>query len=227
MSLTSRDLSKTIAAMNIGLKKTAALLSWLLFIFLLPLPASGRQTLHEVKFVYDGDTILLSNGEKVRYLGINAPEIDHEGGKSEPLAHEARRFNMEILARHRVRLETEIEKRDRYDRLLAHVFLEDGRLVSELMVLKGFAHVLRIQPNLKYWDRLLEAQRRAMKEGTGIWSVKVKEEPSGYIGNVGSFVFHRKSCSFAKQVSPKKAKLFKNRKDAFYEGFSPCRRCRP
>jgi endonuclease YncB( thermonuclease family) len=213
--------------MKKGMKKTAAFISWLLFLFLWPFPASGRQALHEVRFVYDGDTIQLANGEKVRYLGINAPEIDHEGGKSEPLAYEARRLNMEILAKHRVRLETEIEKRDHYDRLLAHVFLEDGRLVSELIVLRGLAHVLRIQPNLKYWDRLLEAQRRAMKEGVGIWSVKVQEEPSGYIGNIGSFVFHRKSCPFAKQMSPKKAKVFKKRKDAFYEGFSPCRRCKP
>ncbi len=181
----------------------------------------------EVKFVYDGDTILLSNGEKVRYLGINSPEIDHEGGKSDPLAWEARRANLEILKKHRVRLEFDIEKRDRYDRLLAHVFMDDKRLVSEVMVLKGYAHVLRIKPNVKYWDRLLAAQRKSMKEGVGIWGLKVKEDPAGYIGNVESFVFHRKDCRFGKQTSVKNSKLFKKRNDAFFEGFSPCRRCKP
>jgi endonuclease YncB( thermonuclease family) len=188
--------------------------------------ASDRPYL-EVKFVYDGDTILLSNGEKVRYLGIDSPEIDHEGGKSDPLAWDARRVNLEILKKHQVRLEFDIEKRDRYDRLLAYVFMDDGRLISELMVLKGYAHVLRIKPNFKYWERLLVAQRKAMKEGVGIWGLKIKEDPAGYIGNVESFVFHRKDCRFGKQTSVKNSRLFKKRNEAFFQGFSPCRRCKP
>jgi len=50
---------------------------------------------HRVVFVYDGDTVLLKNGAKVRYLGINTPEIDYEGGKSEFMAHKAKRFQPE------------------------------------------------------------------------------------------------------------------------------------
>ncbi|RJR27333.1 MAG: hypothetical protein C4582_00690 [Desulfobacteraceae bacterium] len=205
------------------------------YILLLLLPAlticihlsRAEGSFYEIKFVFDGDTILLSNGEKVRYLGINAPEIDHDGGKSDPLAHEARRENINILKGHKVRLELDLEKRDTHGRLLAHVFLDNGGLVSELLLKIGYAHVLRVKPNVKYWDQMLETQRKAMKQGAGIWGLKIKDDPAGYRGNTDSFVFHRKSCLFGKKVSVRHSKPFKTRQEAFFEGFSPCRKCRP
>ena len=58
-----------------------------------------------VKQVYDGDTLLLSTGEHVRYIGVDAPEIDHQGGKSDFLANEARRLNAALVQGKPVRLE--------------------------------------------------------------------------------------------------------------------------
>ncbi|MBW2204759.1 MAG: hypothetical protein JRF52_11875, partial [Deltaproteobacteria bacterium] len=60
---------------------------------------------HRVVSVYDGDTVLLKNGAKVRYLGINTPEIDHEGNKSEFMAHTAKDFNQKLANGALVRLE--------------------------------------------------------------------------------------------------------------------------
>ena len=51
---------------------------------------------YRVAFVYDGDTILLQNGVKVRYLGIDTPEIDQENGNDEPFSHDARDLNREL-----------------------------------------------------------------------------------------------------------------------------------
>ncbi|MCP4681374.1 MAG: hypothetical protein GY864_03475, partial [Desulfobacterales bacterium] len=125
---------------------------------------------HEVKYVYDGDTIRLDNGEHVRYLGINTPETARKDKAAEFMAQPAREFNRKLVENARVRLEYDREKRDRYGRLLAFVFLENGDMVNALMARKGFAHVMSKKKNLKYRDLLLDLQRKAMKEKIGIWS---------------------------------------------------------
>ena len=182
---------------------------------------------HKVKFVYDGDTILLENKSKVRYLGINTPEIDHKGGKSEFMAHAARKFNLELVKGVRVSLEFDKEKKDRYGRLLAYVFLENGNMVNALLVRKGMAHVLLNSLGLKYEDLLLDCQRKAMKEKIGIWSRPFKGQEKFYVGNRNSYRFHRPGCPFAKKISRKYLMRFKSRYDAFREGYSPCKQCKP
>ncbi len=190
----------------------------------LSLTATGY---HRVKFVYDGDTILLDNNKKVRYLGINTPEIDHKGGKSEFMAHAARNFNIELMKGARVSLEFDKEKKDRYGRLLAYVFLENGKMVNALMVRKGMAHVLLNNQGLKYGDLLLNSQQKAMKEKLGIWSRPCKGNEKFYLGNRGSYRFHRPGCGFAKKIFRKNVIRFKSRYEAFREGYSPCKRCMP
>jgi micrococcal nuclease len=182
---------------------------------------------HRVEFVYDGDTILLDNKKKVRYLGINSPEIDHKGGKSEFMAHAARNSNIELVKVARVSLEFDKEKKDRYGRLLAYVFLENETMVNVLMVRKGMAHVLFNNQDLKYKDLLLDCQRKAMKEKLGIWSRPFKGNEKFYLGNRNSYRFHRPVCRFAKKISRKNGMRFKSRYDAFWEGYSPCKRCMP
>ena len=182
---------------------------------------------HNVKYVYDGDTILLGNGDKVRYLGINAPEIDCDAGKSETMAYAAREFNHRLVSHARVRMEYDIEKRDGYGRLLAYLFLENGDMVNALLVQKGLAHVLFIKPNIKYKDLFLNCQRRAMKEKLGIWCRLPRSEEEFYFGNRKSHRFHRAACPFGRKISPRDLVRFKSLYDAFWEGYAPCRRCKP
>lgn len=182
---------------------------------------------HKVKSVYDGDTILLDNKKKVRYLGINAPEIDHKGGKSEFMAHAARKLNLELVAGSWVKLEYDWEKQDHYGRVLTYVFLKNGDMVNALLVRKGMAHVLRNNLGLKYEDLLLDCQRKAMKEKLGIWSKRFKGQEKFYLGNRNSYRFHRPGCPFARKISRKNGVRFKSRYDAFWEGYSPCKRCMP
>jgi micrococcal nuclease len=66
-----------------------------------------------VKRVIDGDTIVLNNGEKVRYIGIDTPERD------EDYYNKAKEFNKKLVEGKTVRLETDVQQRDRYGRLLA------------------------------------------------------------------------------------------------------------
>ena len=176
--------------------------------------------------VYDGDTVLLENGTRVRYLGIDTPEIDHEGGRSDFMAEEARDVNRKMVEGKRVRLEYDQEKVDSYGRRLAYLFLPNGETVNAVLVRRGLAHVMSIRPNLKYRDVLVGCQREAMTEGVGIWS-SLSKTVEIRIGNSNSYRFHRADCPFANRISKKNRIRFRSRFEAFWEGYAPCRRCRP
>jgi len=180
-----------------------------------------------VKQVYDGDTLALSTGEHVRYVGVDAPEIDHQGGKSEFMAHEAREQNAKLVQGKPVRLEFDQERNDRHGRLLAYVFLENGDMVNEILVRKGFARVLPKPPNLKYFSLLLDSQRRAMAERVGIWKREPDQPEPYYIGNSDSYRLHRPSCPFGKTISSRHRVRFETDYKAYWEGYSPCRQCKP
>ncbi|MBE0635009.1 thermonuclease family protein, partial [Candidatus Bipolaricaulota bacterium] len=90
--------------------------------------------------IVDGDTIELYDGETVRLLGIDTPEMGF------PFSMEAKLFTMELLSRQDVRLELDVQERDVYGRLLAHVYVEteeDGWvLVNAELVRAGLAELL-------------------------------------------------------------------------------------
>jgi micrococcal nuclease len=180
-----------------------------------------------VKQVYDGDTLALSTGEQVRYVGMDAPEIDHKGGKSDFLAHEARELNAKLVQGKQVRLEFDQERNDHHGRLLAYVFLENGDMVNELLVRKGLARVLPKPPNLKYFSLLLDSQRRAMAERVGLWQKEPEQPECYYLGNSDSYRFHRPSCPFGKTISGRHLVRFESGYKACWEGYSPCRQCKP
>ena len=139
-----------------------------LFAGLFILSPVGAQNYH-VAFVYDGDTILLQDGRKIRYLGIDTPEIDHENGNDAPFSRDARDFNRELVNGKIVTLEYDRQTKDRYKRILAYVFIEGGEMVNALMVKSGLAYVLSCRPNLRYRSYLMTVQRQAIQERLGIW----------------------------------------------------------
>jgi micrococcal nuclease len=177
-----------------------------------------------VKTVFDGDTVQLENGDKVRYLGIDTPEM---GEAPEFMAEEARLMNRRLVAGKKVRLEFDREREDRHGRKLAYVFLENGEMVNLLLLRKGLAHVLVTGPGLNRFSVLLENQRMAMKESIGIWGREVRDPNAAVLGNTRSFIFHKPDCDRGKEISRRNRKVFQNRRSAFWEGFHPCRICTP
>lgn len=194
---------------------------------LIPSPASAARKRALVKWVHDGDTVVLSDGEQVRYLGIDAPEIAHGDQPGEPYGDEASRYNRSLVLGRWVKLEFVDQLRDRHGRLLAYVFLENGTFVNEELLRLGYAHLFRREPNLSYWKRLLKIQRQALKERKGIWSISAVGLEPFYLGNRNSWVFHRPSCRFGLSTAPDNRIRFKACHEAYYLGFSPCRRCQP
>lgn len=129
-----------------------------------------------VSFVIDGDTIELADGERVRYIGINTPEIGQSPGhEPECYGLEALVRNRELVNGRRVWLVREDSDRDRYDRLLRHVYLEnpdenpDATLVGEVLVREGFARAVFIRPDVGMYDALRRFQDAARASGAGLW----------------------------------------------------------
>ncbi|MGB2982217.1 MAG: thermonuclease family protein [Candidatus Zixiibacteriota bacterium] len=174
-----------------------------------------------VEEVTDGDTIVLENGEVVRYIGIDTPERD------DPFYEEATEANQEMLERGRITLEYDQDRRDRYGRLLAYVWVDTLLLNAEL-IRKGLASVYLFSPNLKYRERFISLQREARQKSVGIWSIPVEPE-AHYVSSRRSqrFVFHRPDCRSAKRIKGENLMRFETRDEALDSGYSPCRNCRP
>ncbi len=133
---------------------------------------SGQSKTGVVQTVYDGDTVRLTDGRRVRYLGIDTPEMFYRNpNKSpEPYARKATKLNRQLVSGQQVVLKTDTQLKDKYDRLLAHVYLEDGTWVNAKLLEEGLARVLIIPPNVRHRDKFLKLQRKAQKEKKGIWN---------------------------------------------------------
>lgn len=135
-----------------------------------------------VKRVVDGDTLLLENRERVRLIGIDTPEMH----KSEKLRRDSRRvhkdietikamgerayqFTKDLAEGERVKLEFDVEKHDKYGRLLAYVYLKDGTFVNAEIVKQGFASLMTYPPNVKYADLFLKLYQQARENRRGLW----------------------------------------------------------
>jgi endonuclease YncB( thermonuclease family) len=190
-------------------------------------PANANPLRALVRWVNDGDTIVLAGGERVRYVGINAPEIAHGDESAEPYGVAALNFNRKIVLGRWINLELAEKRRDHYGRLLAYVFLEDGTFVNGELIRQGYAHLLRRQAKLRYWERLLNLQRQALQEKRGIWSLPVVDPEEFYFGNKSSWAFHRPHCQFGLKTAVRNRVRFRDLYEALYQGFSPGRHCKP
>ena len=121
--------------------------------------------------VVDGDTIHVridAGVEKVRYIGVNTPEVHHPTKGEEPGGREAAEVNRRLIEGKTVRLELDVQERDRYGRLLAYVWVGDVMVNAELVRL-GYAQVMTVPPNVRYQQLFLKLQREAREAGRGLW----------------------------------------------------------
>ena len=137
---------------------------------------------HTVVRATDGDTLKLANGERVRLIGIDTPESSNNPKTRKDsqrtgqqideiitMGKQAAAFTKQLVEGKNVRLEFDVQQRDRYGRLLAYVFLEDGRFVNAEIIKAGYAQVMTIPPNVKYQDLFLKLHREAREERRGLW----------------------------------------------------------
>jgi endonuclease YncB( thermonuclease family) len=120
--------------------------------------------------VYDGDTVKLENGRKIRLLNINTPEVRHRNQVTEAGGEQAKRWLKNKLQGKKVRLVMDAEPVDKYKRTLAHLFTEEKDHINLQLIEQGLASVNIYPPNLKFADELAVAESRAEQAGRGIWS---------------------------------------------------------
>ncbi len=120
---------------------------WIIIILLIALKFQKYDEKDIVKRVIDGDTIQLNSGEIIRFICIDAPEIDKEKGK------EARDFLEKLVLNKRVRLEKDSSEKDKYGRLLRYVYI-DSVFVNKELVKNNYARVFRYGENVKKCDEI-------------------------------------------------------------------------
>ena len=135
-------------------------------------PVVGAPLEGTVVRVVDGDTIhvrLPDRVEKVRYIGVNTPEVHHPKKGEEPGGRAALDVNRTLVNGRRVRLETDVQARDRYGRLLAYVWIGELMVNAEL-VRRGYAQVMTVPPNVRHQELFLKLQRDARDAERGLWA---------------------------------------------------------
>jgi micrococcal nuclease len=130
-----------------------------------PAPPSGEGIACRVTKVVDGDTIECTGVGRVRLIGIDTPERGQA-----PFGAQATAALAQLLdGARRIELETDVEQRDRYGRLLAYVWV-DGRMANWLLARSGWAIQLTYPPNVRYVERFSEAVTAARGENRGLWA---------------------------------------------------------
>jgi micrococcal nuclease len=125
-----------------------------------------------VERVVDGDTIVLAGGERVRYIGVDTPESVKPGTPVECFAKRAAQANADLVDGRQVELRYDAERRDRYGRLLAYVYVPGPTpvFVNAELVRRGFAKPLTIPPNVAHEPAFRRLAREARRAGRGLWS---------------------------------------------------------
>jgi micrococcal nuclease len=113
--------------------------------------------------IVDGDTIELTDGRRVRYIGINTPE------RNQPYYEEATQANQQLVGGKEVGLEIDVETFDQYGRTLAYIWV-DGMLANLEIVRRGFANAFTVPPNVRYEQEFRVAEREARDAGRGLWA---------------------------------------------------------
>jgi micrococcal nuclease len=141
----------------------------------------GPENTVRVEKIYDGDTLAAfvdGHFEKIRLIGIDAPEMDQRPwGKASKICMKSLIATEDL----RISLEYDVERRDKYGRLLAYIWTQDGKMVNEEVLEKGCAVLFTIPPNIKYVERFRAAQKRAQEYKAGTWGGNgLRERPYEY-----------------------------------------------
>jgi endonuclease YncB( thermonuclease family) len=185
-----------------------------------PGPDAGEADTYLVKRVIDGDTVVLENGEKIRYQGVDTPE------KAQDFNKEATAKNRELVDGKRIRLEHDVTLKDRFGRHLGYVFVGDTFVNAELVRL-GLARVFIFEPNVKYEMLFKNMQLQAQSAKRGIWSSLEKGDEAYYWATGTSKRYHRPNCKLKKKVNPNRIIKFNTRLEAEQRGYYPCKLCNP
>ena len=189
------------------------------------LPSGAEKVI--VRNVYDGDTLTLVDERRVRFLGIDTPEIKEK----QPFAEEAKAYVKDLCNKQEIWISYEPghEKQDHYGRLLCFIWVKKQQgsnnnqylCVNEGILHAGLANVYMPNKNSKLhnWDKLLALQNEARLAKKGLWSTF---KDFTVYKTVNGAAYHKKDCrhlSKSRNLTQLKAS------EASAQGLHPCRTC--
>ncbi|MCK4501665.1 MAG: thermonuclease family protein [Desulfuromonadales bacterium] len=152
-----------------------------IFLFLVTVSAQAATLNGRVSWIYDGDTIKVEGIGKVRLLGIDTPEYKEsprdrfysKNFQIKPkrlrlISRQAKKYNVDHVKGHWVRLELDQSQKDKYDRVLAYVFLPNGDMLNQVLLEKGLATVFR-RYDFRYKKTFISAEKKARQQKLGLW----------------------------------------------------------
>ena len=141
--------------------------------------ANGPAQSGRIAKVIDGDTLVLEGGERIRLIGVDTPETVHPEKPVEYFGKEASSFTRRMAEGKPVRLEFDQQKKDKYGRSLAYVYLEDGTFLNAEIIKQGYGFAYVYFPFTKM-EEFKNYQATAEKQGTGLWGkCEVETNQSG------------------------------------------------
>ncbi len=165
-----------------GISQRVRMIAWLCLCFFTSLPAisdsacpgANYDETSRIKYIHDGDTLHLKDGRKVRLIGINTPEVAHGNNAAQPFAAEASNALKALFKDNKsISLIYGEEKYDRYERLLAHGFTDNGENIQAALLGQGHARVITFPPNSRFSACYLQQERKARCKKAGLWK-KIK-----------------------------------------------------
>jgi micrococcal nuclease len=152
----------------------------LILFFLL---STSHAEIYKVKRVIDGDTLLLVNGERVRLIGVDTPETKHPQKPVQYFGREAYLFTKQMVDGKEARFEFERQKRDRYGRLLAYVYLLDGTFLNAEIIKQGYGFAYTRFP-FKYMEEFRRYEREAKENRRGLWGQSDQKSETSFRSDI-------------------------------------------
>lgn len=183
--------------------------------------------------VVSGDTVVLDDGETIRYMGIQAPRLPPAVDRPEPLARDAREQNEKWVLNKPVQLDYEDPPhRDEQGFLHAYVYAE-GKFINAELLKRGLASVSKKPRPRKHDVTFLKIQDDARMRSLGLWALPGRFAPEGdatetvrnFVSNRNSTLYHLESCEWAKGLGPQTRVEFGSREEAELSGRTPCPVC--
>lgn len=182
----------------------------ILCLFSLANSAFAKVEFATISTVKDGDTIKLTNGKTIRYIGINSPEIK----SNECFGAEAKSINSKLVKGKKVKLVSDKSDTDKYGRLLRYVYV-GNEFINDYLIKNGYATTLTISPDLKHSKTLKQSQEEARKNKRGLWGKCVAASKGNfYVSSHPSSKYYYCGSDFAwKSLSEKYLMSFKSEKE--------------
>ncbi|WP_229732103.1 thermonuclease family protein [Pseudomonas sp. N040] len=134
-------------------------------------PLPGKLPTYRVERVVDGDTLRLMDGRSVRLVGLNTPELAHQGRPVQPFAHQAQQRLQQLVVANdsQVALQVGVPAKDHYGRTLAHVYDRQGRNLEQQLLAEGLGYQVAFAPETALVDCQRAAERQARQSARGLW----------------------------------------------------------